>query len=406
MKILIVCEYYYPERVLVTEIAERLVRDGHRVTVLTGLPNYNLPGGRVPKAYRSREKRCEEINGVQVIRSNVLGRGANKVRLLLNYFSFQISATTKAKRLEPDFDVVLCYQLTPILQMHPAIRYCQKHRKPLVCYCLDLAPESGSRIVKRILFLPDLYDRYSRWAYQQCACIAVTSRGFSDYLQTRHGIHPERIMYLPQHASPELLEQDLSKKADTQIEFLFAGNMGNGPRLDTILMATQKLLEWGKKNFRVTFIGNGSAKTKLMSMARDMKLDDHVRFLEGVPMEKMPSVYRTADALLITLRKGQITVPGKLQAYMATGKPIIGAMDGSGREMLEEAGCGICANAEDADGLANQMAEYMKDPCAFEHMGINGRRYFRKHFTLDTYITGLEAILSQSMKSGRKDREI
>lgn len=74
--------------------------------------------------------------------------------------------------------------------------------------------------------------------------------------------------------------------------------------------------------------------------------------------------------------------------------------------MLEEADCGICANAEDADGLADKMAEYMKDPCLFEHMGINGRQYFQKHFTLETYIIGLEAILSQSMKSGRKDREI
>ena len=406
MKILIVCEYYYPERVLITEIAERLVQDGHRVTVLTGLPNYNLPGGCVPREYRSREKRCEEINGVKVIRSTVLGRGENKVRLLLNYFSFQISATVRAKRLESDFDIVLCYQLTPILQMHPAIRYCQKHRKPLVCYCLDLAPESGSRIVKGIPFLPRLYDRYSRWAYQQCDCIAVTSRGFSDYLQSRHGIQADRIEYLPQHASPELLKQDLSKKIDAQIEFLFAGNMGNGPRLETILLAARKLLDECKQDFHVTFIGNGSAKTKLINMAHDMELDNHMTFLEGVPMEKMPSVYRTADALLITLRKGQITVPGKLQAYMATGKPIIGAMDGSGREMLEEADCGICANAEDADGLADKMAEYMKDPCLFEHMGINGRQYFQKHFTLETYIIGLEAILSQSMKSGRKDREI
>lgn len=391
MKILVVCEYYAPERVLITEIAERLVQEGHSVTVLTGKPNYGMPGGKVLKEYRKRD--VEEIGGVRILRCSVFGRGTNKVRLLLNYFSFMVNATRKAKRLSEEYDVVLCYQLTPIFQMHPAIRYCQAHHKRLLCYCLDLAPESGSMRIGKVPVVSTLYARYARWAYNQCDAIAVTSPTFVGYLHQKNGVPVEKLTYLPQHASPALLSQDLYHERGERAEFMFAGNIGNGPRLETIVKAAAKLVQDGEKCFHVTFIGDGSAKEKLKALVKERQLESHVSFRNGVPMDQMADVYRSADVLLVTLRKGQITIPGKLQAYMATGKPIIGAMDGSGCDLIEQVGCGTCARAEDAEGLARKMKEYIDKPEAYSGMGERGRQYFAEHFSLDKYITGMIGLL-------------
>ncbi len=393
MQILIVSEYYYPERFLITEIAERLVSDGHSVTVLTGLPNYGMPGGLVPKEYRLKSRQEEIINGVKVVRCSVLGRGKNKLRLFLNYFSYMRNATQIAKKLECNFDVVYCYQVTPIFQLHPAIHYCKKHNKKLVCYCLDLAPESGSGFVNKLPVLHQAYAKYAKWAYQQCDKIAVTSRAFIPYLNRVNDVREDAIVYLPQHASPELLNFDLTHKRADVAEFLFAGNIGNGPRLETIVYAAERLVKSGCLNFRVTFIGNGSAKERLMDIVKEKDIGTQVVFREGVPMNQMPEIYKEADVLLVTLRKGQITIPGKLQAYMATGKPIIGAMDGSGADLIKEAGCGMCASAEDVEQLADLMKKYIAESELFTDMGMRGREYFRSHFSLDTHMEGLMAIL-------------
>ncbi len=395
MKILITSEYYYPERFLITEIAERLVKEGHEITVLTGRPNYGMPAGAVPKEYRSQEHREEVREGVRIIRCKTAGRGTNKVTLFHSYLSYMRRATKKAKHLPNDFDVVLCNQLTPIFQLHPAIRYCEKNNKKLVCYCLDLAPESGSGSIGKLPLVGTLYAKYAKWAYSKCDAIAVTSRSFISYLHSVNGVPVESMTYLPQHASPELLDMDLSHERTATAEFLFAGNIGNGPRPATIVRAAEILRDEGHTDFHVTLIGNGSAKDKLIRLVKEKHLETVVLFRDGVPMSEMANVYKEADVLLVTLRRGQITVPGKLQAYMATGKPIIGAMDGSGAEMITEVGCGTCAPAEDHAQLAELMKDYILHPQRYVGMGEIGRRYFEENFSLDTYIEGLTALLEK-----------
>ena len=141
MKILVVCQYYYPEPFRISDICETLVEKGHEVTVLTGLPNY--PEGRVLDEYRYGKKRNEVINGVKVIRSFEIGRGSNKLKLFLNYFSFTVSASLKTFFLMKEkFDVVLVNQLSPVMMGIPAMVYKKKHKKKILFYCLDLWPDS------------------------------------------------------------------------------------------------------------------------------------------------------------------------------------------------------------------------------------------------------------------------
>lgn len=394
MRILIFSQYYHPEQFLINEIAEGLVERGHKVSVITGLPNY--PGGIVFPGYKSQSRRDEIINGVEVHRCSIIPRGSSKLHLILNYVSYMCKANARAKQLTDEYDVVFLYQLTPILQAYPAIKYAKKHKKRLICYCLDLAPASGEEFIKKRKLLFSLYKRFSKWAYSNCDCIAVTSKMFVDYLQQTHGISQQKIVYLPQHASDLLLKQDLTKhNADGIIDFMFAGSIGFGARLDHIIDAADNLRNMGIQ-FRIHFVGDGGDKAKLEEMVKMKELQEHVFFYDAVPMNQMVEMYRKADALVVSLRKGQLTVPGKVQAYMATGKPILGAMDGSGRDLIEEAKCGICVAAEDTKAITAMMKDYIDNPDAYYNYGLNGREFFIKHFTLNEFMNGFENLLEDT----------
>ena len=391
MRILIFCQYYYPEQFLLNEIAPELVRRGHKVTVVTGRPNY--PQGVVYDGYEKGKKSRETKDGVDIIRCQIVPRGHNKVQLLLNYFSYLRLANRASKKLDGQFDVVYLYQLTPILQAYPAIKYAKRNGVKLVCYCLDLAPLSGNKTAAFLKPMHDLYKRFSRWAYLNCDFIAVTSKDFINYLHNMHSIPLDRMEYLPQHASEGLLDADLSKTEDDGIkDFMFAGNIGVGARLEYVIKAIERLKEKGIR-CRLNIVGDGTAKPKLEKMTKDLSLEDYVIFHGRVPMSEMGNIYKKADALVVTLRKEQITVPGKVQAYMATGKPILGSMNGSGKKMIEEAGCGFCANAEDEKGISDMFQDFIEHPEKYMACGENGRAFFRQNFIFSQHMDNLEKIL-------------
>lgn len=398
MRILVFSQYYSPERFLITEILEKLVEEGHEVTVITGLPCYGFPNGEVLEEYKNNKKSTEIINGVSVFRCNVKKRGKGMIQRLRNYLSYPPLAQKVAQSLKDEFDVVFVYQLTPVMVLKPAIDYCRKNNKKLFCYCLDLAPESGMRLVRRIKPLAKLYARNSAKLYSGCDRIGVTSKGFIPYMERVNGIPGNKLFHLPQHAPEWVYHQDLSKIDNGEKTFYFAGNLGKGASLETLLEAAQLLKQRGYTGFSVRFIGNGFARADLIKRTEEMKLNDVVKFENAVPMEEMAAVYKNADALLITLRKNQITVPAKLQTYMATGKPVFGAMDGSGKDLIHEANCGRCADAEDAIQLCEYMADYLDSPEKYKEMGENGKDYFINHFTLDRYINTLVEELTSLIK--------
>ena len=134
MKILIVSQHYYPEQFQINEIAPALVKNGHEVTVLCGLPNY--PQGRVYDGYDDKANTEEDIDGVKVIRCKEIPRGKNPLMLMLNYLSFAFWGIRKAKSITEKYDVVMSYQLSPITMALPAITYKQMHKVPLLLYCL------------------------------------------------------------------------------------------------------------------------------------------------------------------------------------------------------------------------------------------------------------------------------
>lgn len=378
MKILIICQYYYPEQFLINDIAPQLVKDGHEVTVLTGLPNY--PDGVIKKGYINDDT----YQGVHIIRCHEIGR---KKGILLNYLSFLFSANRKIKKIKEVFDVVFVYQLSPITMAIPAIKYRKNHSSSkLFLYCLDIWPESmkahlGGPIYKMVAKL-------SKNTYQQFDRIGVTSRPFIDYMVTENGIERNKLVYIPQHAIGNMIGKDLSFD-NKIIDFLFAGNLGKGQTLDVIIRA----LALVDRDYKMHFVGAGSMESKLKALTKELGLENKVIFYGKKTYEEMEEFYKLADALIITLRGNNAvgnTMPGKLQTYMSIGKPIFGAINGAANEIIHEANCGACVNAGDYYGLAGLLTDYIDNPYKYANCGINGRKYFNDNFTFEIFMKKLE----------------
>ena len=182
---------------------------------------------------------------------------------------------------------------------------------------------------------------------------------------------------------------------------MFAGNLGKGQRLDVIIKAAKIL--GNRKDYMIHLVGDGRMRGELENMVKEYDLQDNVIFYGNQKREDMPWSYKMADALLITLRGNNEvgdTMPGKLQMYMTTGKPIFGAINGAANEVIKEARCGSCVKAGDYDGLAKLMKLYIEHSSDFEQCGPNAREYFKRHFTLDIFMDCIEKELERLKAKG------
>jgi len=390
MKILVVCQYYYPEPFRITDICETLAQKGHKVTVLTGLPNY--PEGIVHEDYRNGKKRDEILNGVRVIRCFEIGRGSSHLRLFLNYFSYAASATIKALFMREAFDVIFVNQLSPIMMAIPAMAYKKRHHTKILLYCLDLWPDSlAAGGIQEGSLIYNLFLKISKWIYNAADATLVTSSMFRVYFENTLGIESDKIVHLPQYAE-DFFSQFLYKGEGDKYNFVFAGNIGDMQSVDTLIKAAGELRRHPNIIFHI--VGDGSKAGECSQMAKELELNNVV-FHGRRPVEEMPSFYEMADAMLITLKDNKTlsyTLPGKIQSYMAAGKPVIGAINGETRRVIEKSGCGLCCAAEDYIGLADLILEFCKSDNK-RQMAENAYNYYNNNYSKERFISSLENAL-------------
>jgi len=387
VNLLIVSQHFYPDNFRINDIAQALVEQGHRVTVLTSRPDYAT--GRVPADCKERANRDVTWEGVRVIRTFSVERRHGVLFRALNYVSFCLSSTWKARRLKERFDAVMCYQTSPVLMANAARAYAKKRQVPFLLYCLDLWPESlkawhvgeGNPLFK-------LMHRYSRNLYNDADLVAVTSKPFMEYLGTVNGVPAAKMRYLPQHAEPLALAD---KAAGDTTVFAFGGNIGSVQNVECILHAVAHLRD--EDGFAVEIYGDGSELPNCKALAAALQVEDKVTFFGRVDWQTLKANYERADAFLLTLKSEGIigqTVPAKLQEYMSGGRPVIAAIGGAAADVIREADCGLVAAADDSEGLAEAMRAFMHDRAAYTAMGQNGQAYFNAHFTKATFIETLE----------------
>ncbi|WP_027308878.1 glycosyltransferase family 4 protein [Caloramator sp. ALD01] len=395
MKILVVCQYYYPEPFRITDICESLLKVGHDVTVLTGLPNY--PEGIILQEYRYGNRRKEILNGVKIIRCFEIGRGKSKIKLFLNYLSYVISATLKVLFMKEEFDVVFVNQLSPVMMAIPAIVYKMKHKKKILLYCLDLWPDSLSAGgVREDSIIYKIFYKISKWIYKSVDMILVTSSMFEDYFKNILQINNVNIKHLPQYAEDffiqkceEPFKEVVATTENKTYNFVFAGNIGYMQSVETIIKSANELKEI--KNIYFHIVGDGSKLDECKKLTEGLKLQNII-FYGRKPVEEMPKFYNMADAMLITLKDNKAlsyTLPGKVQSYMAAGKPIIGAINGETRRVISEANCGLTCKAEDYKALANLIKKFC-DSNEKNEMGKNARKFYLENYSKDNFMTVLE----------------
>lgn len=394
MRILVVCQYYYPENFQINDIAEQLAADGHEVTVLTGLPNYPL--GVVPEEYK-KGHRDEWIRGVHVIRCYEIGRKSGPLYLGLNYFSFLFSSLGKAGKLKGDFDLVFVYQLSPVLMGFPGRRYAKKHHVPMALYCCDLWPESLKMYIKNEKnFIFRYVKKLSKRVYDSCRLILCQSSSFVSYFEEVHRLSGERVRYLPAFADEGYLDADFTPEDRDTVDFVFLGNLGIAQNLGAVLSAVELIRD--VPGFKVHFVGDGSCLEEMKQTVAEKGLESVVCFYGRRPVEEMPVFYQLADACLVSLKADNRTgwtLPSKVQGYLAAGKPVIGMIDGSAQEVIKEADCGLCVSAGDVEGLARGMRDFIEHPEKYRHCGENGREYFKKNFRKAIFMEKLEMIFEQ-----------
>lgn len=388
MKIAVVYQHYYPEQFRITPLCEALVQKGHSVTVYTGLPNY--PHGNVPEKYKKFRNRYEDHNGVKIVRSFEIGRKPGKFGLALNYVSYTISSLWRALFAPLDFDVVFAYSTSPILMSLAGIVLKKRAKKKMHMYIMDIWPAclSAMQVAEESL-LYKLMGKVSKYVYKQCDSISYTSRAFQSYMKDVHGIELKEEDYLPQFAET-LFERNAEKKEGSIFRLVFAGNIGQMQSVETILQAAYILKE---EPITWQILGDGSAFAGCKQMQEELGLSN-VEFLGQKPVEEMPAYYAEADAMLVTMRNDTLvnfTLPGKVQSYMAFGKPILGAINGECKSIVEEAGAGWIAPAENAEQFAKLVQAFTKLSVEERYtMAKNAKAYYDANFQFHTHLERLE----------------
>lgn len=392
MKILVVCQYYKPEPFRISDICEALVQRGHEVTVVTGTPNY--PEGIIYHGYEDGAHSDEIIGGVKVHRCPLIPRKTGVIYRFLNYYSFVFSSDRYLRKRKEDFDVVFVNQLSPVMMAQAALKWAKRHGKKCVLYCLDLWPESllvGG--VRQDSVIYRVFLNISRRIYRAADAIMVSSHGFIDYFRNVLQVEEKPIRYLPQYAEDVFGElPDVPEKQG--VDILFAGNVGHLQAVETIVEAA-KLLK-NDASIHIHIVGGGVTLDKCIAMAEGL---ENITFHGRHDLQEMPRFYAMADALLISLVKDpklSANLPGKVQSYLAAGKPVIGSIDGETARVIREADCGMCSPAEDPAALAEVIRQMASQPERLKQYGENARRYYRENFCKEHFISTLLEVLQEN----------
>ena len=400
MRLLVVTQYFWPEPFRINDLVEELVTRGHQVTVLTGYPNY--PEGQIYTKFKASPDDFSNFAGAEVLRIPILPRGKGSLRLTLNYLSFALSGLVAgAWRLRcRAFDAIFVFQTSPITAAMPALWLRSLKRAPLLMWVLDLWPES--LVAVGAVKSPWLLSRVGHlvsFIYRRCDRILVQSRAFFPNIAQYVG-DTSSVRYFPGWAEPifqasledAALAPELAPFKDT-FNVMFAGNIGEAQDFPAILDAAEDLKN--QSDIRWLILGDGRSADWVRSEIQRRELSASMFMLGRFSIERMPSFFRGAQALLVSLKKDPIfslTIPGKLQSYLAAGIPLLGMMDGEGARVIQEAGAGFVCPAGNGKALAVCVRELADlSLVTRSRMGTSGKSYCRLEFDRAELVTRLES---------------
>ena len=383
--ILVISQYFHPEPFRINDICQEWIKRGHKVTVLTGIPNY--PEGKFYKGYGWFKKRKENWNGIDIIRIPLISRGHSSFRLVLNYYSFVISGWfwKTFTRIKPD--LVFTFEVSPMIQALIGKWFSKRRKIPNYLYVQDLWPENlevvGGIHNKRIL---KHYQKMTDKIYEKCTKIFATSPSFVKAIQERVE-DKGKVFYWPQYAEEiyKPIENPNPSEIpnDGRFKIIFTGNIGTAQGLDILPKVARQV-----ENVLFVIVGDGRYKEQLIEDTKDA--EDKFLFIERQPAEKIPDM---AFVSFVDNPLFEKTIPAKLQSYMACGMPILAFASGETKRVIEESGCGICCDLGDANRLVEAIQKAKANKEELETMGDMSLSYCVKFFNRKNLFDALEKVI-------------
>ena len=385
-QILVISQYFYPEQFRINDICTEWVKRGYKVKVITGIPNY--PQGKFYDGYGIFKKRNENYNGIEIKRIPLIPRGSHAIMLGLNYLSFVVSGFFWKTFTRIKADYVFIFEVSPMTQALPGVWYARKRKIPCYLYVQDLWPDNVEIITgitnKKII---GAIGKVVDYIYKGCNRIFTTSESFIKSINDR-GVALDKIDYWPQYAEEFYIPLQKMKLPeipdDDAFNIIFAGNIGIAQGLDILPETAEILKSKSDKKIRFNIVGDGRYKNEFADVVHSKGLIEMINFIPKQPTTRIPEFLAACDAAFLSLTDSPLfamTIPAKLQSYMACGIPIIASAAGETAKIIEESHAGFCSSPGNAAVLADNI---IKLSCMskgeLKQLGDNARHYYDCHF--------------------------
>ena len=394
-KVLVVTHYFWPENFKINSICSELVKRGYDVSVLTGKPNYPL--GSFKKPYNFYNKNYEVWNNIKIYRTPVFNRGnGSPFRLILNWLSFGFFGIIRAFFIKEKFDKIFVYQPSPFTVAMPALFLKYINNAKVFFWVQDIWPETLTAAGGiRNKFILSIVSSFVKFTYRRCEMILVQSKAFIDNI-IKFGIKEDKIIYFPNSTEkfykPMVKDKSIDKLLPKGDKLIFAGNIGEAQSFDTLINSALIVKEKGHK-INWIILGDGRKRKYAEKKCKELGLNKNFIFLGAFPSEVMQNYFSCADALIVSLKNQPIfhlTIPNKVQSYMACGKPIIASLSGEGAKCIVESESGFVAEPENEIILAERIIDFlMLNKNEKKKLGLNARKYYLKQFDLNLLIDKL-----------------
>lgn len=396
--ILVVSQYFYPEIFRINDMCREWVKRGHKVTVVTGIPNY--PEGKFYKGYGYLHKRHEIWNGIEIYRIPLIPRGKTSIGLMANYVSFMVSGMLAGKLRKIKADLVFSFEVSPMTQVLTGISFAKQLHVPHFLYIQDLWPENVITVtnIKNPAIIKPI-DKMVDYIYENTDEIFTTSPSFVEAICNRKKKVPkEKVHYWPQYAEEfykpvhkVIAKEEAAKYGipnDDSFKVIFTGNIGLAQGLEILTRTAEYLKE---ENIKFVIVGDGRYKDELSSEIKRKNVSDMFIMVSRQPAEKIPQLLCACDVAFLSFADDDLwkmTIPAKLQSYMACGMPIIASAEGETERVIDEAKCGICIEIGDEQILAHALIDVRTQD--IEQMSRNAKKYFESHFEKKTLMDIME----------------
>lgn len=397
MKILVISQYFYPESFRINTLSREMVSHGHDVTVMTAYPQY--PGGVIYDGYGFDVPYEKEWHGVKIQRVKTYPRGSNPLGLLRNCVSYVVSGNRWVKQCQEKFDAVFVFGISPVTVGLPAVSYKKKFGTPVFFDLQDLWPENvhevlGIRFPPLTWLINKIVDRI----YTNSDKILCASTGFVQNLRER-GVAEEKLVFWPQFTLEPNLEGAVKPDVYSEDTYnvVFTGNIGDAQGLDLMIEAARKLKGQG---IRWYLVGDGRARERLQKLVREYGVEEDVVFVGRVSEAEANRYVKFADCAYLSFQNNKLfnmTIPAKLQTYLACGAPVLAAVGGESARIINGAGCGIAVEPE-LDKLVAAVKEMAaKTEAEKQAMSVASRSYFTENFTMDKLVCQLEDMMLEKI---------